>query len=51
MPLADNRLMVANDNNYPFDAGRHDGVPDGNEWIIVRAARRFQPSGPRPRGR
>jgi hypothetical protein len=49
LPLKGNRLMVANDNNYPFDAGRHDGVPDGNEWIIVRPARRFQPARPRPR--
>ena len=30
--------MIANDNNYPFDAGRHDGIADGNEWIIVRPA-------------
>ena len=36
LPLPGGRLMVANDNNYPFDAGRHDGVPDGNEWIVVR---------------
>ena len=37
-PLAGGRVVVANDNNYPFDAGRHDGVPDGNEWIVVRPA-------------
>jgi hypothetical protein len=42
LPLPDNRLMVANDNNYPFDAGRHDGRPDGNEWIAVRPARRLE---------
>jgi glycerophosphoryl diester phosphodiesterase len=36
LPLGRGRLLVANDNNYPFDAGRHDGRPDGNEWIIVR---------------
>jgi hypothetical protein len=41
LPLSGGRLMVANDNNYPFDAGRHDGQPDGNEWIVVRPARRF----------
>jgi hypothetical protein len=46
LPLPAGRLMVANDNNYPFDAGRHDGQPDGNEWIVVRPARRFEP---RPR--
>jgi hypothetical protein len=42
LPPPDNRLMVANDNNYPFDAGRHDGRPDGNEWIAVRPARRLE---------
>jgi hypothetical protein len=46
LPLPAGRLMVANDNNYPFDAGRHDGQPDGNEWIVVRPAQRFEP---RPR--
>jgi hypothetical protein len=49
LPLKGNRLMVANDNNYPFDAGRHDGVADGNEWIIVRPARRFEARGSRSR--
>lgn len=39
LPLGPRRLLVANDNNYPFDAGRHDGVPDGNEWIVVRLPR------------
>jgi hypothetical protein len=37
-PEARGRIVVANDNNYPFDAGRHDGTPDGNEWIVVRPA-------------
>jgi hypothetical protein len=36
--LPGGRLVVANDNNYPFDAGRHPGHPDGNEWIMVRPA-------------
>jgi hypothetical protein len=44
LPLPAARLMVANDNNYPFDAGRHDGQPDGNEWIVVRPAQRFEPT-------
>jgi glycerophosphoryl diester phosphodiesterase len=35
-PLGGGRLLVVNDNNYPFDAGRHDGRADGTEWIIVR---------------
>ena len=38
LPLSGARLMVANDNNYPFDAGRHPGQADGNEWIVVRPA-------------
>jgi glycerophosphoryl diester phosphodiesterase len=38
LPLSGGRLMVANDNNYPFDAGRHPGQADGNEWIVVRPA-------------
>ena len=36
LPLDRGRLLVANDNNFPFDAGRHDGRADGNEWIVVR---------------
>jgi hypothetical protein len=40
-PLPHGQLVVANDNNYPFDAGRHDGRPDGNEWILVRPASGF----------
>ena len=29
-------LLVANDNNFPFSAGRRAGVPDDNEFIRVR---------------
>ena len=36
LPLSGGRILVVNDNNYPFDAGRHDGRADGTEWIIVR---------------
>jgi hypothetical protein len=36
LPLGAHRLLVVNDNNYPFDAGRHPGRADGTEWIIVR---------------
>jgi glycerophosphoryl diester phosphodiesterase len=39
LPLDHGRLLVANDNNFPFDAGRHDGVADGNEWIVVEATK------------
>jgi hypothetical protein len=33
-------LAVANDNNYPFDTGRHVGVrtPADNEMILVKLA-------------
>jgi len=36
LPLRRGRILVVNDNNYPFDAGRHPGRADGTEWIIVR---------------
>jgi hypothetical protein len=29
-------LLVANDNNYPFSAGRRAGAPDDNEVVRVR---------------
>ena len=29
-------LLVANDNNYPFSTGRRRGVPDDNEFILIR---------------
>jgi hypothetical protein len=35
-------LVVANDNNYPFSAGRRPGQPDDNELIQVHL-----PRGPR----
>ena len=34
-------LLVANDNNYPFSAGRRPGEPDDNELIQVRLPRRL----------
>jgi glycerophosphoryl diester phosphodiesterase len=36
LPLDGRRLLIANDNNYPFSAGRNPGQPDNNEMIIVR---------------
>lgn len=36
--LADGRLLVANDNNYPGDDGRLDGTPDDTEMIILSFA-------------
>ena len=39
MPLDNWRLLVLNDNNYPFSAGRTPGSPDPNEMIIIRLDR------------
>jgi glycerophosphoryl diester phosphodiesterase len=36
LPLDDERLLILNDNNYPFSANRSPGVPDYNEAIVVR---------------
>ena len=35
LPLGGDRLLVLNDNNYPFSAGRNAGRPDDNEAIII----------------
>lgn len=35
LPLGDNRLLIADDNNFPFSAGRNPGLPDDNELIVV----------------
>jgi glycerophosphoryl diester phosphodiesterase len=35
LPLDGRRLLIANDNNYPFSAGRTPGEPDNNEFIII----------------
>lgn len=32
-------IVVVNDNNYPFSAGRRAGVPDDNEFILLRLDR------------
>jgi hypothetical protein len=34
-PVDNNTLLVVNDNNYPFSAGRRPGVPDDTEFILV----------------
>lgn len=36
LPLDDERLLILNDNNYPFSANRNSSVPDYNEAIVVR---------------
>jgi hypothetical protein len=35
LPLDDNRLLVINDNNYPFSTGRNPSLPDDNEFVVV----------------
>ena len=36
LPLGPRRLLVLNDNNYPFSAGRNPSRPDDTEAIILR---------------
>jgi glycerophosphoryl diester phosphodiesterase len=38
LPLADGRLLIVNDNNFPSSIGRHlgSGRPDDTEWIWLR---------------
>lgn len=36
LPLDRERLLVLNDNNYPYDNGRSPDRPDDNEAIVVR---------------
>ena len=36
LPLDAERLLVINDNNYPFSAGRNPSLPDDTELIVVR---------------
>jgi hypothetical protein len=35
LPLAGDRLLVLNDNNYPFSTGRNAGRPDDEEAIVL----------------
>lgn len=39
LPLKDHRLLVINDNNYPFSAGRNPALPDDSEFVILGPAR------------
>ena len=36
LPLGGGRLLILNDNNFPFSAGRNPAAPDANEAIVVR---------------
>ncbi|MCW2810844.1 MAG: glycerophosphodiester phosphodiesterase [Friedmanniella sp.] len=40
VPLADGRLMIANDNNYPGNSARRPGTPDDTEMVIIDPAAR-----------
>jgi hypothetical protein len=35
LPLEDGRLLVINDNNFPFSVGRNPGRADDNEFIVL----------------
>ncbi|HYP45396.1 MAG TPA: esterase-like activity of phytase family protein [Propionibacteriaceae bacterium] len=35
VPLGDNKLLIANDNNYPGNDGRYRGRPDDTEMIVI----------------
>ncbi|MGH3090497.1 MAG: esterase-like activity of phytase family protein [Rubrobacteraceae bacterium] len=37
LPLGDGRLLILNDNNFPFSLGRNPELPDDNEAIVVRS--------------
>jgi hypothetical protein len=39
LPLGRKRLLVLNDNNFPFSSGRHPGQPDPNEAVVIRVPR------------
>ena len=36
LPLGEGRLLVINDNNFPFSAGRNPALPDDNEFIVLK---------------
>jgi glycerophosphoryl diester phosphodiesterase len=40
LPLGGRHLLVINDNNYPFSAGRNPSLPDDSEFVILRPAGR-----------
>jgi hypothetical protein len=35
LPLGSRKLLVINDNNYPFSTGRAAGMPDNSEFILI----------------
>jgi glycerophosphoryl diester phosphodiesterase len=42
--LDDDRLVIANDNNYPGNAARNPGTPDDTEMIVIRRGVETEPS-------
>jgi hypothetical protein len=36
LPLDGERLLIVNDNNFPFSTGRNPSLPDYNDFIVVR---------------
>ena len=36
LPLDGERLLVINDNNYPFSTGRNPALPDYDDFIVIR---------------
>ena len=36
LPLDANRILVVNDNNFPFSTGRNPGLPDDEDFIVIR---------------
>lgn len=36
LPIDNQTLLIANDNNYPFSSGRTSGRADDNEFILIR---------------
>jgi len=45
LPLGGNRLLVINDNNFPFSLGRNPALPDDTEFIVVRLELRRELAG------
>jgi hypothetical protein len=39
LPIGGNRLLVLDDNNFPFSSGRHPGRADPNEVIAIGVPR------------
>ena len=38
LPLDAERMLVVNDNNFPFSTGRNPGRPDDNDFVVIRTS-------------